>query len=622
MPKINIEEEIKKENELMSDKDTETLLYFNTRYKDMKDQRLRHEPDFYRFEKMVDAPVPESTDWKAQVNVKLEQSVLEMRCWLIPSNLPYKVMPDWLMNMDILEPAKYVMDFFVDKENVIEEVKRWDYNKGKYGSWILYTGLRFETRTFSEAIEWDDIYTQKTKESKKVIRHIWTIEWNIRKAWFDERAIQMKECMDEILQEDISPEEFILRYTDDNWKQKKWFKYIFSVWTSTNEYTYWKSRDRYTDNKRNVVIHHYYNKLSWKYYIVANESFVIFSGKMLSKHWELPAQLTQEFPRTDDLYGYGFCHKCQTSKAYINNLFKAALDKTWNASWSAIINVWSENQDWEFFLDPWETQIWNFVWWSSQVIPFQPNADTTPHQNMMRLVEEWNLKQTWISIDPQALLSANTAFQAWLFVEEQTARLKVNNEMRNIWLDKALTLMLCNISQFAPYLYADHVFWDDSKVKNFNWLKIRVADIKYSKKTKRFKDKPGYYDFFDLDNKLFPAWAMMSVRIDTPTTQTIMKNIEKWVLAEQMQAIVQVFQLDPEQAKSYVEPLMQKIVDVYEIPNTKMYKKQDENKEQINNIIDSVKLAWWNVLPPNTEFDDKWTGFEPSNGWQGWVPQA
>jgi len=76
---------------------------------------------------------------------------------------------------------------------------------------------------------------------------------------------------------------------------------------------------------------------------------------------------------------------------------------------------------------------------------------------MLGELELLNTKLTGVSIDPNLVLQANTAFQSSIFEEKQMARLKPNNDERNIAIDRAMTLMLSNVSQFAPTLYADHV---------------------------------------------------------------------------------------------------------------------------------------------------------------------
>jgi len=46
-----------------------------------------------------------------------------------------------------------------------------------------------------------------------------------------------------------------------------------------------------------------------------------------------------------------------------------------------------------------------------QVIPYEPNRDVTPNISMIEQMELWNTKNTGISVDPNFVLQAKTAFQ-------------------------------------------------------------------------------------------------------------------------------------------------------------------------------------------------------------------
>ena len=132
--------------------------------------------------------------------------------------------------------------------------------------------------------------------------------------------------MDCIYLEDMNVEELRTRYLDDKGKPIKGFSYINSVGSDTAEMAGYKSDDDVSS--RRVVLRHYYNKLNGRYCIIANERYPIYNGKMTMKHGELPFAVSQEYQRTDSFYGIGIPEKCKSTKPYINNFFKAALDRT------------------------------------------------------------------------------------------------------------------------------------------------------------------------------------------------------------------------------------------------------------------------------------------------------
>jgi len=89
--------------------------------------------------------------------------------------------------------------------------------------------------------------------------------------------------MDCIYQEDISIEQFKLRYKN---KTDKGFKYIDNVSAGNIEDINSTLTNISTD--RNVKIWHYFNKLSGKYCIIANKGRTIYNGRMTTKHGQLP----------------------------------------------------------------------------------------------------------------------------------------------------------------------------------------------------------------------------------------------------------------------------------------------------------------------------------------------
>jgi hypothetical protein len=54
---------------------------------------------------------------------------------------------------------------------------------------------------------------------------------------------------------------------------------------------------------------------------------VIYNGKNTYAHGELPFAMAKEYPSLKSKYGISVPKKLRTTKPYINNLYKYALDK-------------------------------------------------------------------------------------------------------------------------------------------------------------------------------------------------------------------------------------------------------------------------------------------------------
>ena len=334
-----------------------------------------------------------------------------------------------------------------------------------------------ETKILNEPVGKGGFYNKKFKEKKVVIRHIGMKNVPIRKFRVDEKAWCIEDAMDCIRQEDLSVEDLRLRYMKNDKDSIEGFNYVGSVGVGHNEMSTYNQKDTISD--RNVVLRHYYNKLNGRYVILANKKRPIYIGYMTMKHGELPFAVSQEYFRNNSFYGLGIPEKLKSTKPYINNFFKAALDRTWKGSAVMTVGVEADGELWD---DPSVTAHWNFTG-SGNVVPYEPNRDVGPNISMIEQMELWNTKNTGISVDPNFVLQAKTAFQTGVFKEEQNARLKPNNDARNEALDRALTLMLANVSQFAPYLYADAILDKKTdKIKDYNRLQIRVNDKKIEKK--------------------------------------------------------------------------------------------------------------------------------------------
>ena len=90
-----------------------------------------------------------------------------------------------------------------------------------------------------------------------------------------------------------------------------------------------KYKASYADNKsteRNVILWHYFNKLTGRHAIIANGKWTIYIGDKSDRHGKLPFILVQHYRVTNSLYGWGIPKKIESIKPYINNILKVILD--------------------------------------------------------------------------------------------------------------------------------------------------------------------------------------------------------------------------------------------------------------------------------------------------------
>ena len=88
-------------------------------------------------------------------------------------------------------------------------------------------------------------------------------------------------------------------------------------------------------------------------------------------------------------------------------------------------------------------------------------------------MEGFGVQATGLNLKAMYMAPAEQAFTAGIIKEEQNQRAKPVARTRNIGLDKAFTIMLCNILQYAPVLYAEKIF-NQKQLDDFKWYEIKV----------------------------------------------------------------------------------------------------------------------------------------------------
>jgi len=209
--------------DLMSKEDNDKLLYILGRQQDMEEQRGKQSYQWDIYDEQVKSEVPDTKDGKTNVNMPMEQNIVELYLGLKTSLLSYRVVSDGEVDGAILELNRHLLDHFIKKEEVLKELKRYYYDKAKYGFGILMSGVWFDTQIMPTGNEY---FNTNSKVNFKDVYHIGVKNIPIRKIWFDEKALTTDDTMDCIYQEDVSIEEFRLRYAN---KEDKGFKYVMSV---------------------------------------------------------------------------------------------------------------------------------------------------------------------------------------------------------------------------------------------------------------------------------------------------------------------------------------------------------------------------------------------------------
>lgn len=581
----------------MKKEDMEALAFVIKRQKEMQEERWKHESDRRKWEKAMKATVPNSPDGKAQVNIPLEQVLRETYVWTL-ENLQAQVSKNTgKIESDYQQIYEIVFDHFMDREKVRQERFKFENAKWEYWTGVLYSGVWFETKHIYDG-KGKDFYNKKASTKKYEIRHIGVKNTDIRRAWFDNNAESYDECNDCILEEKITREEYSVKYLNN-----KNFRYTNTVSTvSDNE-----NKELHTKNEV-VLIWNYWNKMDGSYIIVVNKKATIYNWTYTCKHGMLPLIPVQHYYRRGSVYGIGWPERLATVRPYLNSILKVTLDSAWLNASPALL--WDDNieVDWDLYLEAWSLSELKMTWDATRLQQFQTNINVGQLVEILKLMEDYWIVTTGINFKAPYTSSSITAFEKGAMMEEQNQRAKPVLQLDYEWRDAALTIMLVNVIDFAPYALAEHLMWEDDD-EDFEWYTINVEDKRIEMKGGKMtiQDDVGYIENLQLKPELFVHWTWLRIKITTPYTTTILPSLKKAEMQEYLQgkaALAQMFgtaefMWDPKE-------LNDKYDEVYgmESDNLNVKTRADKNKEkfaQTKEIVAQTQASFSpmqsNVLP-------------------------
>lgn len=632
MEEVTNYKDIELENQSLSKEDEDIMRYWNDRFTDMDNYRNQYYDEWNDIDWYWGSDIQWVQQGEFYWTMPIEQSLIEMNMWLLPSKIPYEIKPNNIADVDIIQPAKAILDYFIyEKENFVEELSKWDYSRLKYWTWVLFCWLWYDQQVKyklkdDNLIEsnWSPQY-MSTNVDRQVIQniHIWIKNIKLQNFWSDETALNIQDAMDCQYQEEITIEEFRMRFLDSNWNNKPWYDYIKSVWATIDE------REEYKDcndvSQRRVLLYHYFNKLFWIYRIIANRKYPIYKWYLTFSNWELPFAVAQDYTNPDSFYWFWICHKIINPTAYIQNFLKSTMDWAWMNSWKAIIMQWNNTIE-DMWLVSGTTSIWKLSWPQNGIQTFETNINIQQNIEVIKLLQDWIIRNTWVINDPMMPMQADTATQATLVEEKQFARLKITFDNRNIALDRALTIMLWNIKEFAPKSYVNYLFSSDGKIKDTQFLTIRVDNTKIKKENWKYRIDLAQWEtwFITLDDKVFKDTGMMKVKVETPTTMSFSKSLEKAQFIEFMGIYNQMLALIPEWERgNYMSPeqLMDYVKYIWWYDTNKMMynSKERQNKEEILWIIEQIKNIdnIWQMQQVTQQMQwiqwQQWQSLQPNN---------
>ena len=584
---------------------------------------------YYQLWKLIELMVEENFD-------SYESGVLNMRIPLSANKIEFALGSQWsLINISVeaeqpgvddidVEISKYAIEYFIDKELIQAEIKRFRYDKAKYGHGFIrvapYCKYNFDD-LWSQYMNWDS----NIKQSKmKKEWHLGMKNLRIRDVWMDD-ALTSRDASDCFYREIITWEEYLINYTKTDPEEyakdpnsvelKPKDKYVNvdkvrpkTVFDKSPKYG-WKS----PQHKNSVEIYHYENKVTGRYEILANGDHVIYMGKLQNPDGELSVHGCQHYIDTSRHFGKGIVEKSLPTDTAIGYLLKLMMDDA-RVTNARFLGMWWDNtlED-AIYIEEWEINELKFSWEIDQMkqIDFRSNIQST--LPLYQALKEQNIEDSGVDMRSSIW---GTAFEVWVIQQRQSERVGSVLQDEQITMDAVFT-------QYARVI----LYWGPKLLSKVSWtFKVKVKGKKYIKSDwenkARFEEYPWWFDRFPItDLKRKPE--DIRVKVDTPATQSVLKAVDIDTLPKMMNALLTAKQLYPDLKIWDGQWVVKKIeslnwIDVEgEWMKTRLDVIREESTEMITTVNNVANLFTWTTADENTNTQWWWIPVLPGPTNQG-----
>lgn len=519
-------------------------------------------------------------NWELIVNLPLEANLLEYVKWEFANEINFDVEPSQEQDIEQTQPAKYALAYFMDKEDFYNEDRKWIIDWWTYWTAIRFTGIQTEIVNkyeLKDDVDYNkiDIFSnlKNYRKYEEINRLFMPKNVPIRNYWLDDRALwqpDLQKAIDCIMQDDVPIEEFKLKFSD-----KSIYKNTDKVWTAINEYPeYWNTNAWYynTNNNinNNVILHYYFNRITKDFIIMANEQYIIYHWKMMYRDWWLPFQSSQFYTDNTCFYGKWIPNKVRYAKAYKSEMMQNALFGANMMSWINMV-VWNKEEiSWEFSMWSRSTNIIRMTWDVQNMQQLNVNTNLNAFQSMIVLLDDSIIQDTGINVKMPYQSPASTATEIAVMEENKALRWKAISQSRNLCLDKTLTQVLWNIGDFVPAVKKKIIKDDNWNIKKVEFPKIKIKDIRITKKKWKTVVEEDYGNYWFLEIKPKTLQGDLTVKITTPSSKALPLVLQK------------------EWYSQYINNLATLISILWPEAGQEIL-----NKYPVEEIIDYMNKTWW-----------------------------
>lgn len=624
---IAYSEEVSPDRGEHEDKDQLVLSKFKDEFTDMKSWRTEYETEWDICDWQMEANTFYDEQWVLQVNPPMEQALVELaigrKAWQINYNLESIGKKP---NVQDLQVSKFSLAHYMRTEQFHNKVKDFRYDCAVYGTGIFFTGVIINREKCYKHAEWiasDKAYwnTEYDEYYETTYQFTWRNvplrDFWISKDWLTSRGMTASKA---VMKETMCLEEFHIKFGDETI-----FRNVKNVTTGQSDTSpsYGETKNLSTEE---VIVYYYYDKIDKDYRIIANEDYVIFTGKMTNKNKRLPFRSKQHYTNYKCFYGIGIPRKVRYLKAYKAELLQDLLAQS--KLWGPNIIAWNQNTlNDEMLNNPWEVNVWKFSGDISNIRTFQYQPDISKYVTMLQVIDDLviqdtgeNLRGTYEALAPQL-------WTVEIIENARQTRLASPDENDDTFLCEVLTDALDNITQYAYKLQTKTTMNEDWDIEEVEYPIIQVKDMRIEYEddgSMVFVEDLGEEWFFEFREEMI-TWRYF-VKVVTNSNVQTQKTLEKNSITQHVNNIATIAQFAPQIVQEedirglfdYMKTL-NNLDEKYDV-DTKRDKLKKEAEEMMQNIYQSL-----GVLPQqdqNAMTQDMAPQGIPTQGWAGgWANQ-
>jgi hypothetical protein len=306
------------------------------------------------------------------------------------------------------------------------------------------------------------------------------------------------------------------------------------------------SRTKYT-------IYNYYNKAKGMYLVTVNQKVIIREGAIPFAHGDLPFSILVDNKNPRQIYGRGECELLESTKYERNEIRNQIVDMVRQANNVKLFTGSGMSMQSGGFIDN-TTQVIKF---DGDLSQFQYMKQPSQDSNIYNVEELLRNDATWITgIDNNSLVGAptRTAFEARLQEQTKLKGISVSLKLADFFFTRMARQRLANIQFWLPITTGRKICGKST----FRTIPLsgkekspinRYVDGEVKQAGYTFKQKDDFTDFLELTPSLIQS--NLDISITTPSTTSVLKELDRAELQEVFASVMEVAQLNPDILKTF-----------------------------------------------------------------------